>query len=101
MSDENVFCPICGGQTIFTEKKKKELYICQNEECSTKLVVENDHLYMDDTKNKDSEIWLKYRYKRLRLAQLDLIREGERIPEKEHIEQEKQKCEALHCLRCC
>lgn len=92
MSNGNVTCPICGGSTIFTERNQK--YICQNDECLTKLVLEKEYIYMDETKKKENEIWLKYRYKRLTQSQWDAIREGERIPEIEHKKQEAKECES-------
>lgn len=86
MFEERVKCPICGGLTAHIEKRKKQLYICQNEECSTKLVVEKQLLYMEETKNKESGVWKKYRYKRITLGEMNSIAEGQRIPDKEHRE---------------
>lgn len=86
MSKEIVKCPICGSETIYEEKKRKQKYICQNDECSTQLVKDRDFLFIDVSKKKESEVWRKYRYKRLTLEEMNNIAEGGRTPDKEHKE---------------
>lgn len=86
MSKEIVKCPICGGATIYEERKKKQKYICLNDECSTQLVKDRDFIFMDATRKKESEIWNKYRYKRLTLEEINSLAEGGRIPDREHKE---------------
>lgn len=82
MLKKSVKCPICGGYTDYIEKKKKQEYICQNVECATELIVDKEWIFMNSTKKKENEIWMKYRYKRLTLEEMDIIAGGETIPDK-------------------
>jgi len=86
MFNESVRCPICRGNTVYIEKKKKKIYMCQNEDCSTELIIENDQIFMNSTKKKESNIWMTYRYKRFTPDEMDTIAEGGIIEDKQDSE---------------
>lgn len=78
--EDGIICPICGQRTTFVEKKKllgkSQLYVCSNENCLTKLAVKRDLLLLNDTKNKNSDVWKTYGQKKLALREWKRIAEG-------------------------
>jgi uncharacterized protein YbjQ (UPF0145 family) len=78
--------------TTFEEHKKKFgssqkiIFTCQDEKCGTELIQEFDdekqeysnNLFINNTKNKENEIWKLYRFQRLTPEQRKAIGEGER-----------------------
>lgn len=98
--EEMTKCPICGGSITYVEKKKifgkSKKYTCQNNECLTILVPEKDRIFMNVTKKKDSDIWKRYRHKRLTLREWKNIAEGGLTDEEK---EEKGKLAILEQLR--
>jgi uncharacterized protein YbjQ (UPF0145 family) len=103
MITEDFKCPICGGPTAHEErensqpKSKTILYSCINPECGTKLSHDYDEktkkyrdgLWLYETKNERSDIWIKYGYQMRTPEEWDRVLKGESLPEL------KQKVESL------
>jgi len=93
-------CPVCSGTIAYIEKKKIigkiQKYVCQNNECSTQLVVKKDGILLNFTKKSDNELWKKYHHKKLTLREWNNIAEGG-ISDKE--KEEKAKMAVLEQLR--
>lgn len=89
----NIQCLICGGVTTSVEKKKgigskpAIVHTCVNPLCSSVFIQEYDYetnavsdkVFLDKTKDTDSNIWNRYKYVRLLPEEMERILAGERL----------------------